>query len=269
MDDFDDIPVARRDTRTPPRTLKSGIHHRTFWLTGLVAGAIALLAGAAASFVLYSTRQATTAATSPLENESLAAAGSPSSGASASADTNNGLAPTSDSERATKETEAILGHYPYQEVSPDRLLPIAPGIQLASEAAEAYLQMESAARADGIRLVPISGFRSKADQEYLFFEIKGERGQTAEQRAKVSAPPGHSEHHTGYALDIGDADAGGAILSESFEETGAFKWLEKNAPYYSFELSFPRGNEQGVSYEPWHWRYVGNQESLEIFHKGK
>ena len=70
------------------------------------------------------------------------------------------------------------------------------------------------------------------------------------------------------ALDIGDGDVG-ANLTESFEETRAFQWLEQNAPYYSFELSFPRGNEQGVSYEPWHWRYVGNQESLEIFHKGK
>ena len=83
------------------------------------------------------------------------------------------------------------------------------------------------------------------------------------------APPGHSEHHTGYALDIGEAGNGATDLSEQFEKTAAFAWLQKNAPYYSFELSFPKDNQQGVSYEPWHWRYVGDQASLELFHRAR
>jgi len=45
--------------------------------------------------------------------------------------------------------------------------------------------------------------------------------------------------------------------------------LEENAARYNFELSFPEENVQGISYEPWHWRYVGNQESLEIFYKNQ
>ena len=35
----------------------------------------------------------------------------------------------------------------------------------------------------------------------------------------------------------------------------------------SFEISFPKDNVQGVSYEPWHWRFVGDTDSLETFYK--
>ena len=282
MDDFDDIPVARRDTpsgsrRVSRQPLRSS--YRFFWITGLAAGIIALLAGAIASFLLSTTRQATTAAPSPLSSiepltsESLASASQDDfepTQASVGADTGSAVGTGSAVEgQSKKDAEAILGHYPFQEVSADRLTAIAPGIQLADEAADAYNRMQDAASADGVRLVPVSGFRSKADQQYLFFNVKGERGQTAEQRAKVSAPPGHSEHHTGYAVDIGDARDRSTDLSEYFETTEAFAWLEQNAPYYSFELSFPRGNKQGVNYEPWHWRYVGDQASLELFHRDR
>ena len=71
------------------------------------------------------------------------------------------------------------------------------------------------------------------------------------------APPGYSEHHTGLALDIGDLDHPETDVEVSFEETPAFEWLKNNADRFGFELSFPVGNPQGVSYEPWHWRFVG------------
>ncbi|MGB1131066.1 MAG: D-alanyl-D-alanine carboxypeptidase family protein, partial [Haloferula sp.] len=50
----------------------------------------------------------------------------------------------------------------------------------------------------------LSGFRSLALQESIFFDVASERNQTAEERAQVSAPPGYSEHSTGYAVDLGD-----------------------------------------------------------------
>ncbi len=256
MDDFDDIPVAVRDT---PVLKKPAYQRRIFWIAGISAGVVGLLAGAiAATLPMAKIRSAEPVATivdPPALTEPDASMLSPTEAVATGAD--------------SVEATDILGHYPFEEVSRDALVSIAPGIEMAEAAATAYRSMESAARADGVRLVPVSGFRSKEDQKYLFFEVKGERGQTAAERAKVSAPPGHSEHHTGYAVDLGDADAGGANLSESFENTRAFQWLEQNAGYYSFELSFPKGNAQGVSYEPWHWRFVGNQESLETFHKGR
>ena len=129
--------------------------------------------------------------------------------------------------------------------------------------------MQGDARASGITLTAISGFRTVQQQEYLFFEIKRQRNQDTRKRAEVSAPPRYSEHHTGYAIDIGDGKVPATNLSENFEQTPAFRWLENNAAKYSFELSFPRNNIQGISYEPWHWRYVGDTDSLKTFYEAQ
>jgi D-alanyl-D-alanine carboxypeptidase len=159
----------------------------------------------------------------------------------------------------------LLGHFPYEEVDPDQLVSIAPDQQLQQDAAKALLAMQRGARDEGIDLVVLSAFRSQAVQNRLFFEIKSERNQTARERARVSAPPGYSEHGTGYAVDLGDGAAPASNLSTSFEQTAAFAWLQANAARYQFVLSFPRGNSQGVNYEPWHWRYEGTAQALRVF----
>ncbi len=87
--------------------------------------------------------------------------------------------------------------------------------------------------------------------------------QTAEERAFTSAPPGASEHHTGYAVDIGTSEHMG--LNEDFDHTEAANWLRVNAARYHFELSFPRNNKYGIAFEPWHYRFVGDAHSLQTF----
>ena len=165
----------------------------------------------------------------------------------------------------------LLGHFAYPEASPKDLQPINSDrrFQLRKAAARQFDAMSVSARASGVVLVPISGFRTVKDQQHLFFDVKAQRGQTATKRAEVSAPPGYSEHHTGYAVDIGDSRSPATNLSTNFEKTRAYKWLSANAARYSFELSFPKNNRQGVSYEPWHWRYVGDRHSLETFYKAQ
>jgi D-alanyl-D-alanine carboxypeptidase len=177
--------------------------------------------------------------------------------------------PTADS-NATR-TQTLLGHFPYEEAPPEDLQPISSDgrILMRQAAARAFLDMKEAARSQGVYLVPISGFRSEEDQKYLFFEVKAQRGQVAMERSEVSEPPGYSEHHTGYAVNIGDANLPAMDLSPNFENTPAFQWMKENAAYYSFELSFPKGNTQGVSYKPWHWRFVGDRHSLETFYKAR
>lgn len=165
----------------------------------------------------------------------------------------------------------LLGHLPYPTAPLKELEAITPdgSIKLRKSAAVKYQEMVKAAANQGISLVTISGFRSLDDQQYLFFDVKAERRQNATKRAEVSAPPGYSEHHTGYAVDIGDGNAPETNLHQDFENTAAFQWLQANAAYYSFELSFTKNNPQGVSYEPWHWRYVGDRHSLETFYKAR
>jgi len=163
------------------------------------------------------------------------------------------------------EDGRLLGHFPYEEVPPDQRVSFEPGIELHVDAANALDAMMQAGLDEGVDLRLLSGYRSLALQESIFFDIASERNQTAEERAQVSAPPGYSEHSTGYAIDLGDGEAPETNLSQSFEQTRAFRWLQDNAARYHFILSFPRGNQQGVMYEPWHWRFQGTAQALRQF----
>lgn len=159
----------------------------------------------------------------------------------------------------------LLGHFPYGEVSAQERVEVAPGLELQRHAAASLLEMQAAARAEGVELKVLSGFRSLGLQQQLFFGVKSQRNQSASERARVSAPPGYSEHSTGLAVDLGDASAPQTDLAEMFEETPAYAWLQQNAHRYHYVLSFPRGNAQGVNYEPWHWRFEGTAQALRIF----
>ena len=162
----------------------------------------------------------------------------------------------------------LLNHRAYDEAPDDELVALSnnASIRLRTAAATQYEAMTQAAAREGIRLVPLSGFRSQAEQEQIFFNLKAERGQDAQTRAEVSAPPGYSEHHTGYAIDVGDGNQAGTNLDTDFETTRAYQWLDANAVQYGYELSFPPDNFQGVAFEPWHWRFVGDRTSLETFY---
>ncbi len=163
---------------------------------------------------------------------------------------------------------SMYGHLAYSEAPRGDLVSVSDGIQLRSAAARSFRAMQNAAAAEGVRLVPLSGFRDIETQHYLFYDIAAQRGQTPEERARVSAPPGHSEHHTGYTIDIGDAAQPGADFQQWFDSTAAGIWLFTHAYEFGFELSFGPGHPC-VSYEPWHWRWVGNAESQAIFDRAR
>jgi zinc D-Ala-D-Ala carboxypeptidase len=185
---------------------------------------------------------------------------------------NPNISPNAESSMAMQSAPNYFGHLPYGEVSPDRLVSIGKFLRenyereemLDIEAARAFQVMLDAARSQGVQLMGISGFRTIADQQVLFEKQIEKRGSAAV-AAQLSAPPGHSEHHTGYAIDITDASRIDVDLKVAFEETAAYQWLVTNASQYGFEQSFPRNNVQAVSYEPWHWRFVGTARSAQVF----
>ena len=160
--------------------------------------------------------------------------------------------------------EKILGHLPYSETSFENLVEITPDILVHKKMYKSLIKMRDEAKKDGVYLVFLSGFRSIKLQEEIFYSLKSIRSQIAMERARVSAPPGYSEHSTGFAIDIGDALNREADFEVGFENTSAFKWLEKNAAKYHFKLSFDK-KQNSVDYEPWHWRYEGSIEALKIF----
>jgi D-alanyl-D-alanine carboxypeptidase len=163
----------------------------------------------------------------------------------------------------------VLNHLPYSEAPDAELVSIGGGYRLRKTAAAKFQAMVADARASGVNITTISAFRSVEDQKRLFFGIGAERAQQPTKRAEVSAPPKYSEHHTGYAIDVGDSSVPATNLNQNFETTPAYKWLKNNAAKYGFELSFPKDNIQKVSYEPWHWRFVGDINSLETFYKAR
>ncbi|MEM6520731.1 MAG: D-alanyl-D-alanine carboxypeptidase family protein [Cyanobacteria bacterium P01_C01_bin.70] len=250
----DDIPEAQRDgvAKTKERL---GLRGWRRWLVWFLVGLLSAIAGLFVSWLTYQEVEA--ALPVPFEPMLASSLGLETTAPAAADD--------------APQRRSMLNHFAYEEADAAELVSLTnnAAILMQPKAADSFEAMVAAAAKQNVYLVPISGFRTEEDQEYLFFEIKAERAQTPSKRAEVSAPPGYSEHHTGYAIDIGDANAPNSDLSVAFEDTAAFQWLETNAARYSFELSFPEGNQQGVQYEPWHWRYVGDPESLETFYQDR
>jgi len=122
--------------------------------------------------------------------------------------------------------------------------------RLTAQTAVEWQAMSAAASNDGIRLLLVSGFRS-IDYQARLIRKKINAGQELSEILKENAAPGFSEHHTGRAIDI--ATPGSRPLTEDFETSDAFAWLQKNALRYGFRMSYPRDNPQGFVYEPWHW----------------
>jgi len=163
----------------------------------------------------------------------------------------------------------VLGHIPYREAPMSDLVSAPAGFSLGQPchiqrdaAPDLARMLTAAATAPGVGNVlrGVSCYRTIAYQHGVFCSQIGPRKacKDAAERARSVAPPGHSEHATGYAIDFGLRPSGGCRdVNPCFARTAAGLWLLAHAPEYGFELSFPAGNTQGVTWEPWHWRWVG------------
>jgi len=145
------------------------------------------------------------------------------------------------------------------------------GYVFDQRAADDLQAMIDAAKNDGVELLLCSGYRSIEKQTYLFnrkikqYEAAGYNYEDAYNIAKtVVAIPGTSEHHTGLAVDI--VTVGYQQLNSGFENTKAFAWLKENCTKYGFIMRYPEDKKEitGIIYEPWHYRYVGNQAAVKI-----
>ena len=119
--------------------------------------------------------------------------------------------------------------------------------------------MAEAAKKENLTLYAISGYRDYTYQENLYNKYYSIDGNKANE---YSSKPGHSEHHTGLAIDISNK----TTSYEEFDKTEEFKWMQENAHKYGFILRYPedKTNETLYQYEPWHYRYVGIKISTYI-----
>lgn len=162
----------------------------------------------------------------------------------------------------------MLGHLRYGEVARANLVAAPRGFAIGApclihrDAAPDLARMLAAVAGTpgvGTTLRGVSCFRSVTHQRAVFCRSSPPgRCPDPARRARFVGPPGYSEHATGYAIDFGARPSPGcADVDSCLALTPAGRWLIDHAPEYGFELSFPVGNAQGVTWEPWHWRWVG------------
>ncbi len=122
-------------------------------------------------------------------------------------------------------------------------------------------------KSDGaINIWPQSTYRSVKTQEELynnkvqyFKSIGKNEGEAKALTEQVINKPGYSEHNLGLAVDFN-------YVKDSFKDTKEYVWLIENAENYGFILRYPKEKESitKVSYEPWHWRFVGVEHARKI-----
>ena len=142
---------------------------------------------------------------------------------------------------------------------------------LQTVACNAFLELQKAAAAENVTVWMQSGYRSVSYQTNLYekktnyYKQQGyDDAKAKEMAAAVVNPPGYSEHNCGLAADLNSPEHTG--LDEGFENTATFRWLCQHAGEYGFILRYPKGAEEktGITYEPWHWRYVGVENAAKI-----
>lgn len=164
------------------------------------------------------------------------------------------------------KTPATFGHLKYIEAPDDELVLLPNKKYMRIAAARAFLEMSIKAHVDaGVNLLPASCFRRHGIQHELFLKLAQKKNVDFDRNVKRVAPAGYSEHHTGYAVDIRDGPGPRRMPRTPFRKRPVYVWLVEHAADFGFENSFPRGNVQGIIFEPWHWRWVGDDHAERVF----
>lgn len=162
----------------------------------------------------------------------------------------------------TSTGKYVLLCNPWNPVPSDYELKLSSieGFQFDSTGRDALQKMMDDCRAAGISCTINNTYRSKATQQRMWdrsveqYMAAGMTKEEAEaETGKDTAIPGHSEHQTGLAVDINGSQE-------------MYDWLAEHCWDYGFILRYPDNkiNITGIIYEPWHFRYVGTELSLEL-----
>ena len=123
--------------------------------------------------------------------------------------------------------------------------------------------MEEFINATGVRNVAvISAFRTIENQQSILNSYINRMGRT--EALRWAALPGHSEHHTGLALDFGVMTGATRV---AFTGTGTHAWVRRNSHNFGFILRYQQSKTHitKTADEPWHYRYVGIPHATIMF----
>ncbi len=145
------------------------------------------------------------------------------------------------------------------------------GQQFDSRIIEPMKAFIKGARDQGLSVYLSSGYRSYNDQEANFRRVCELNGVPDGKDAKgfyITLPAGNSEHQSGLCCDITDIYY--SVKNRSLEDTALYKWMSVHCQEYGFIVRYPDGKEAvtEIMYEPWHFRYVGNEAADYIMENG-
>jgi len=109
----------------------------------------------------------------------------------------------------------------------------ADGKPAERETANAYAVMQQAAANDGVNIAVVSGFRTMAEQQYLYSCYVN----CSCNSCNLAAQPGYSNHQSGHALDLNTS------------APGVLNWLNAHGAAFGFSRTVPS--------EAWHWEWWG------------
>lgn len=146
-----------------------------------------------------------------------------------------------------------------REDSPEILLCETAALQLRE-------LLERLGAGDGI--VPVSGWRTRQEQEEIYAQSLLENGEIFTK--KYVALPGHSEHQTGLAIDLGVKKETIDFIRPEFPYTGICGEFRGMAADYGFIERYGKDKETitGIAHEPWHFRYVGRPHASIMEERG-
>lgn len=169
----------------------------------------------------------------------------------------------------------VNSSHPMEEGYVPELTEIQPGYSVDTRIANATRKMLADAEEAGLHVEICSAFRSVERQEQVFGDSMKDRVKAGmsyweayEETMLSVALPGNSEHALGLALDLISNQY--SELDEGQEDTAEARWLAENCYKYGFILRYPseKTNITGITYEPWHYRYVGEEHATKIMEQG-
>ena len=124
--------------------------------------------------------------------------------------------------------------------------------QMREVASNAIEELFRKAKDDGINFLATSAYRSYNTQNDIYLSRLEAKGKEYADKY---------EHQTGLSIDVTNERRN---FTKKCKEA---KWLASNSYKFGFILRYPKGKENitGISYEPWHIRYVGKKAAKEIF----
>lgn len=148
------------------------------------------------------------------------------------------------------------GYHPEKHASLIPVLPQFPNVLMQHRPSILLFQLMKEIRG-WQSIVPVSGWRSFEEQQDIWDTSLAENGSRFTH--KYVALPGHSEHQTGLAIDLGLLQEEIDFIRPAFPYEGICQLFRERAADYGFIERYPLGKEAitGIAHEPWHFRYVG------------